>query len=131
MEVGLGTCPMRETPFVQVDPEVLRSNIDAMQTFCDSRGLALRPHAKTHKCLEVAELQLSAGAVGLSVATVGEAKLVIETTEQSELRQPEAVAIPAAAREAMPATVEKRTNTGVSTDGSCRKPAFVSADWDS
>jgi D-serine deaminase-like pyridoxal phosphate-dependent protein len=70
---------MRETPYVQVDPEILRSNIDAMQAFCDSRGLALRPHAKTHKCLEVAELQLAAGAVGLSVATVGEADVFAAT----------------------------------------------------
>lgn len=35
-------------------------------------------------------------------ATVGETKLAIETTEQAELRQPEVVAIPAAAREALP-----------------------------
>jgi D-serine deaminase-like pyridoxal phosphate-dependent protein len=66
---------MRETPFVQIDPGILRSNIEAMQRFCDSRGLALRPHAKTHKCLQVADWQLSAGAVGLSVATVGEAEV--------------------------------------------------------
>ena len=70
---------MRETPFVQVDPGILRSNIDAMQSFCDFHGLALRPHAKTHKCLEVADWQLSAGAVGLSVATVGEAEVFAET----------------------------------------------------
>jgi D-serine deaminase-like pyridoxal phosphate-dependent protein len=36
--------------------------------------VALRPHAKTHKCAEVARLQLDAGAVGLTVATLGEAE---------------------------------------------------------
>jgi D-serine deaminase-like pyridoxal phosphate-dependent protein len=70
---------MRETPFVQLDLGILRSNIEAMQNFCDSRGLALRPHAKTHKCLEVAEWQLAAGAVGLSVATLGEAEVFADT----------------------------------------------------
>jgi len=36
-------------------------------------GVALRPHAKTHKSADIARLQLEAGAVGLTVATVGEA----------------------------------------------------------
>ena len=37
-------------------------------------GVALRPHAKTHKSADIARLQLEAGAVGLTVATVGEAE---------------------------------------------------------
>jgi lysophospholipase L1-like esterase len=41
-------------------------------------------------------------------ATVGEARLVIETTEQAELRQPEEVAIPPAAAEALPAAVAEK-----------------------
>jgi lysophospholipase L1-like esterase len=40
--------------------------------------------------------------------TVGETKLVIKTTEQAELRQPEEVALPAAAREVLPAVDEKK-----------------------
>ena len=38
-------------------------------------GVALRPHAKTHKSVRVGRLQLEAGAVGLTVATVGEAEV--------------------------------------------------------
>lgn len=49
-----------------------------------------------------------AAAAAAPAATVGEAKLVIETTEQSELRQPEVVAIPQAAREAIPAAVDEK-----------------------
>jgi len=45
-----------------------------MQSLADRRGIAVRPHAKTHKCAAVASRQLGAGAVGLSVATVGEAE---------------------------------------------------------
>ena len=73
---------MRATPYVQVDPAILASNIELMQSFCDSRGLALRPHVKTHKCVEIARLQLSAGAVGLSVATVGEAEVFAYTVAE-------------------------------------------------
>lgn len=47
-------------------------------------------------------------AAAAPAATVGEAKLVLETTEQAELRQPEVVTIPAAAREALPAVAEDK-----------------------
>jgi D-serine deaminase-like pyridoxal phosphate-dependent protein len=65
----------RPTPHVHVDPEVLDRNVDAMQRAASGAGLALRPHAKTHKSLEVARRQLAAGAVGLTVATVAEAEV--------------------------------------------------------
>jgi D-serine deaminase-like pyridoxal phosphate-dependent protein len=61
-----------------VDTRVLDANIAAMQRFCDVQGIALRPHAKTHKTLEIARRQLTAGAVGLTVATVGEAEVYAE-----------------------------------------------------
>ena len=38
-------------------------------------GVVLRPHAKTHKCLEIGRRQLALGAIGLTVATVGEAEV--------------------------------------------------------
>ncbi len=50
----------------------------------------------------------ASAALASPAAPVGETSLVIETTEQSELRQPEVVPIPAAAREAMPAAVEEQ-----------------------
>jgi D-serine deaminase-like pyridoxal phosphate-dependent protein len=39
------------------------------------RGLRLRPHVKTHKCIEIGQLQLDAGATGITVATVSEAEM--------------------------------------------------------
>jgi D-serine deaminase-like pyridoxal phosphate-dependent protein len=36
-------------------------------------GVALRPHVKTHKCLEIGRMQLGHGAVGITVATLPEA----------------------------------------------------------
>ena len=64
----------RPTPFLVVDPEVLRGNVASMAADAARRGVALRPHAKTHKSADVAALQLAAGAVGLTVATVSEAE---------------------------------------------------------
>jgi D-serine deaminase-like pyridoxal phosphate-dependent protein len=66
---------MLSTPYLTVDIDVLRRNLATMAATTAEQGLALRPHAKTHKCIEIAGLQLELGAVGLSVATVGEAEV--------------------------------------------------------
>lgn len=74
----IGTGKVRErllTPALLVDLDVLDANIAKMQARCDKAGVALRPHAKAHKCAALAERQLAAGAVGLCVATPGEADI--------------------------------------------------------
>lgn len=62
-----------ETPCLLVDRERLEANITAMAAACEGAGVSLRPHVKSHKCLEIAGLQRSAGAVGLTCAKVSEA----------------------------------------------------------
>ncbi|MGI8750989.1 MAG: alanine racemase [Acidimicrobiales bacterium] len=66
-----------ETPCLMVDADVLDRNLRAMAVSARTRSLALRPHAKTHKCIEVALRQLDLGASGLTVATVAEAELFV------------------------------------------------------
>lgn len=63
------------TPALLVERDVLDANIAAMQARCDQAGVALRPHAKAHKCLAIAQRQIAAGAVGICVATPGEAEI--------------------------------------------------------
>jgi D-serine deaminase-like pyridoxal phosphate-dependent protein len=63
------------TPAAVVDLSVVRANVATMQSAMNDAGVLLRPHAKTHKCVEVAQLQLEAGARGLTVGTVGEAEV--------------------------------------------------------
>ncbi len=63
------------TPSVLVDLDVLERNVGAMQERARAAGVALRPHAKTHKSPEVARLQLSAGASGLTLAKTSEAEI--------------------------------------------------------
>lgn len=64
-----------ETPAIVVDLDRADANIARMAAFMRDRGVALRPHAKTHKSLEFGRRQLDAGAVGLTVATIGEAEV--------------------------------------------------------
>jgi D-serine deaminase-like pyridoxal phosphate-dependent protein len=45
-----------------------------MAQFAASHGLALRPHAKTHKSVEVARRQIASGAIGVCCAKIGEAE---------------------------------------------------------
>lgn len=65
------------TPTLLVDHDRLIGNIERMQTTCDLHGVELWPHMKTHKMLEVARLQLQAGAKGLVCAKIGEAEAML------------------------------------------------------
>jgi D-serine deaminase-like pyridoxal phosphate-dependent protein len=65
------------TPYLRVDVARLRRNIDEVARNAARRGVALRPHVKTHKTREIARLQLAAGAVGITVATLGEAECFV------------------------------------------------------
>lgn len=67
------------TPALVLDKAVFEANIAAMVDAVRESGLALRPHAKTHKCKAVAARQLAAGAVGLCVAKTGEAEALVDT----------------------------------------------------
>jgi D-serine deaminase-like pyridoxal phosphate-dependent protein len=66
-----------ETPVVTLDLDVVERNIAAMQRYCDEHGLALRPHIKTHKSIELAQKQLDAGAAGICCQKLGEAETML------------------------------------------------------
>ena len=62
------------TPCLLLDVGALERNIARMAGFAKAQGLALRPHAKTHKSRAIAILQAGAGAVGVCCATLHEAE---------------------------------------------------------
>lgn len=64
-----------DTPSVLVELDVLDRNIRQMAARAREHGVRLRPHAKTHKVVEIARMQLAAGAAGLCVAKTGEAEV--------------------------------------------------------
>jgi D-serine deaminase-like pyridoxal phosphate-dependent protein len=65
-----------DTPALYVDLDILERNIAQMQEQCRAWGVELRPHVKTHKIREIAQMQLDAGAIGITVAKVGEAEVL-------------------------------------------------------
>lgn len=64
------------TPVLTVELDTLERNLTRVADLCRRQGVALRPHTKTHKTPEVSRLQLAQGAVGLTVAKVGEAEVM-------------------------------------------------------
>jgi D-serine deaminase-like pyridoxal phosphate-dependent protein len=66
------------TPVLVIDRPALERNIVRMAEFAASKGVKLRPHAKTHKSVDIARLQIAAGAVGLCCAKIGEAEVLAE-----------------------------------------------------
>jgi len=62
-----------ETPAMLLDAARLRHNMRTIQELANLHKLNLRPHIKTHKCLEIARLQLEEGAVGITAAKTDEA----------------------------------------------------------
>jgi len=70
--------PELETPALLVERSVLDRNLSAMQRWAASCGVALRPHAKTHKCPTIGRRQVELGAAGLTVATLAEAESMVE-----------------------------------------------------
>src|SRR4030095_14941417 len=48
-----------------------------MSRFARERQIALRPHAKTHKCVNIARRQIEKGAIGICVATIAEAEVML------------------------------------------------------
>jgi 3-hydroxy-D-aspartate aldolase len=64
------------TPALLVDSDLLESNLARMAEAVKKSGKKLRPHAKAHKCVEIARRQIAHGACGISVATVAEAELM-------------------------------------------------------
>lgn len=74
-----------DTPALLIDLDRMESNIVRMADFAKSQGIDLRPHTKTHKCPDIAKMQLAAGAVGITCAKLGEAEVMADTGIQDIL----------------------------------------------
>ncbi len=73
MSVAIRDLP---TPALLLDRTLFEANIRKMASACAAAGMRLRPHAKAHKCVEIARRQMEAGAVGVCVATLREMELM-------------------------------------------------------
>lgn len=67
-----------ETPALVIDLGIMERNLQRMAALARQAGVGLRPHAKTHKSPWIAHQQLRAGAIGITVAKLGEAEVMVE-----------------------------------------------------
>ncbi len=67
-----------DTPALLLDLDKVERNMNDIANFAEEVGVAVRPHIKTHKCIEIAKRQIASGAVGLTVAKVGEAEVMVD-----------------------------------------------------
>ena len=74
-----------DTPCLTIDIDILEKNLAIMQAAADAAGKNLRPHAKTHKCYQLAKKQLEAGAIGVCAAKVSEAEVLADAGVQGIL----------------------------------------------
>ncbi len=63
------------TPALLLDLDILERNLTRMAQRADALGVRLRPHVKTHKCIEIGDLQRQRGAAGITVSTLYEAEV--------------------------------------------------------
>ena len=75
-----------DTPSLILDLEIFEKNLILMRDFALAAGKKLRPHAKTHKCPEIAKRQLAAGnCQGVCAAKLSEAECLAEAGIQDIL----------------------------------------------
>ncbi|MCJ1960976.1 DSD1 family PLP-dependent enzyme [Novosphingobium mangrovi (ex Hu et al. 2023)] len=66
------------TPALVLDADLFETNLADMARRAADAGIALRPHAKTHKCAKIAKRQVGLGALGLCCAKLGEAEALAD-----------------------------------------------------
>ena len=75
--VEYGLTKAISTPAVVVDVDLAARNIGRFQSYADAHRLRVRPHIKTHKLPAIAEMQLSAGAIGVTCQKISEAEAMV------------------------------------------------------
>lgn len=76
------------TPAILIDAAIARRNLDEMSAYVATHGLKLRPHTKTHKSVKIGAMQMERGAIGLTVAKVGEALVMAEVASDLLMAYP-------------------------------------------
>src|SRR5215208_7736508 len=67
-----------ETPVPVVDMDRMEANISRLQAHLDGHNIANRPHIKTHKIPAIAQMQMDAGAIGITCQKVSEAEVMAD-----------------------------------------------------
>lgn len=62
-----------DTPCLIIEEKIMEANLARIAKLAADNQIKLRPHAKTHKSIEIARRQLQSGAVGITLAKTSEA----------------------------------------------------------
>jgi D-serine deaminase-like pyridoxal phosphate-dependent protein len=103
-----------DTPALVLDLDAFEANLAALERAVGGR-VRVRAHAKTHKCAEIAQRQIAAGAVGVCCQKVSEAEALVDGGVKDVLVSNEIVGAPKIARLA---ELAKRARVGVCVDNS-------------
>ena len=101
------------TPALLLDLDAFESNITTMAAHLRARNKGFRPHGKTHKCPEIAQRQIAAGAVGICCQKVSEAEAMVDGGVRDVLVSNEVVG---ARKLERLARLAKRAHVGVCVD---------------
>jgi D-serine deaminase-like pyridoxal phosphate-dependent protein len=66
-----------DTPALLLDLDAFERNLDRLQATLAGSPVRVRPHAKAHKCVEIALRQIARGAVGVCCQKVSEAEAFV------------------------------------------------------
>ena len=75
-EIGMSLADV-DTPSLILDLDVFERNLDRLDASLAGRKVKVRPHAKSHKCPQIALAQIARGAVGICVQKVSEAEALV------------------------------------------------------
>ncbi len=76
------------TPALVIDAETVQKNLSRMADYAEQHEFDLRPHTKTHKSILMGTLQVEFGALGLTVAQVGEAEVMAAASDDILMAYP-------------------------------------------
>ena len=112
------------TPCAVIDLDVVERNIANAQALCDAAGMANRPHIKTHKSPILAQMQIDAGAKGITCQKLGEAEVMADAGINDIIL---ATNLLGAARSGQLAALQKRTPLKVCADNRYSLDAYAKA----
>jgi 3-hydroxy-D-aspartate aldolase len=67
-----------DTPALLLDLDAFERNLDRLDKSLAGMRIRVRPHAKSHKCAEIALRQMARGAIGVCCQKVSEAEAMVE-----------------------------------------------------
>jgi len=87
-----------DTPALLLDLDAFERNLDRLDKSLAGLRIRVRPHAKSHKCAEIALRQMARGAIGVCCQKISEAEAMVEGGVMNVLVSNEVVGAPKLAR---------------------------------